>query len=330
MTFRLYKMLLACLLGPWLVANAPPLGSGYDPLRPADTTRVRTVDLSRHDETRGRDIPLRVYLPEGRRACPVVLFSHGLGGTRMGSAFMGRHWAARGYVAVFLQHPGSDESVWRNARPLDRMPTMRRAANAKNFSLRVGDVRSVLDAMERWGNEKGHALEGRLDLSRVGMSGHSFGAVTTQAVSGQAFAGRPLFTDERVRAAIPMSPSSPRSGDARAAFGPVAIPWLLMTGTDDVSSIGDQAVEDRLRVFPALPKGSKYEVVLDGAEHSVFTESSLPGDRRARNPDHHRAILALSTAFWDAYLRMDPEARAWLDGDGPATVLRSGDRWQKK
>ena len=34
-------------------------------------------------------------------------------------------------------------------------------------------------------------LRGRLDLSRVGMSGHSYGAVTTMALSGQSLAGGP-------------------------------------------------------------------------------------------------------------------------------------------
>lgn len=87
---------------------------------------------------------------------------------------------------------------------------------------------------------------------------------------------------------------------------------------------------DRLAVFPALPAGAKYEVVFFGAEHSAFTDRALPGDREPRNPNHHRAILALGTAFWDAYLRNDPAARAWLDGDGPGSVLEARDRWQKK
>jgi hypothetical protein len=41
-------------------------------------------------------------------------------------------------------------------------------------------------------------------------------------------------------------------------------------------------------------------------------------------------ILALSTAFWDAFLREDDDARAWLDGDGPRTLLEADDRWQRK
>jgi hypothetical protein len=70
--------------------------------------------------------------------------------------------------------------------------------------------------------------------------------------------------------------------------------------------------------------------VLDGAEHSAFTDRALSGDTAPRNPNHHRAILALTTAFWDAWLREEPDARRWLDGFGPRAVFENGDRWQRK
>ena len=70
--------------------------------------------------------------------------------------------------------------------------------------------------------------------------------------------------------------------------------------------------------------------MLDGAEHSAFTERALPGDKGKRNPNHHRAILALSTAFLDAYLKDDASARAWLDGPDARNVLDKADRWQRK
>ena len=245
---------------------------------------------------------------------------------------MGRHWAARGYVAVFLQHPGSDTSVWQGKPPAARMAAMQQAAGAKNFQLRVKDVPAVLDQLTLWNQSASNALTGRLDLKHVGMSGHSFGAVTTEAVSGESLPGLgQIYTDARIQAAIAFSPSSPRGGKATsAAFGSVKIPWLLMTGTEDVAPIGNIDVASRLAVYPALPPGGKYELVLDGAEHSAFTDTALPGDREARNPNHHRAILAISTAFWDAYLKNDPAARAWLDGDGSRSVLEPKDRWQKK
>jgi predicted dienelactone hydrolase len=313
-----------------------PLAAGaagpvYDPLSVPDQRGVRTLDLTVKDEGRNREIPIHVYLPTRTTPQPVVLFSHGLGGSREGYAYLGKHWAARGYVAVFLQHPGSDTSVWKDKPKLQRMAAMRQAAGLQNFLLRVKDVPAVLDQLDRWNRSRGHALAGRLDLGRVGMAGHSFGAVTTQAVSGQSAAGgRISFTDPRIKAAIAMSPSLPRQGDPKQAFGGVKIPWLLMTGTKDVAPIGDADVKSRLAVFPALPSGGKYELVLDRAEHSAFSDRALPGDAEKRNPNHHRVILALSTAFWDACLRDDAAARAWLSGDGPRSVLQKDDRWQKK
>ncbi len=108
------------------------------------------------------------------------------------------------------------------------------------------------------------------------------------------------------------------------------IPWMLLTGSKDSSPIGNADAASRLLVFPALPQGDKFELVLFKAEHSVFTERALPGDAEARNPNHHRAILAVTTAFWDAYLRDDKAAKAWLIGESVKKILEPNDRWQKK
>jgi predicted dienelactone hydrolase len=323
-----WGLALLVLLG---AGRAPAATAAYDPLAVSARTLPAPLDLTVRDEERRREIPLRIYLPAETAPAPVVLFSPGLGGSREGYAYLGKHWASRGYVAVVLQHPGSDDSVWRDKPPGQRLVSLRRAASLENFLLRVKDVPAVLDQLERWNATAGHPLAGRLDGKRIGMSGHSFGAVTTQAVSGQvALGGAVSWTDPRIRAAIALSPSSPRRGDPKQAFSQVKIPWMLMTGTKDIAPIGDVDLESRLAVFPALPPGGKYEVVFDGAEHSAFSDRALPGDTAPRNPHHHRAILALSTAFWDAWLRGDAAARAWLDGDGPATILDKKDRWQKK
>ncbi len=313
------------------ILNGPVAAAPYDPLAVPAAGEVRTIELTVKDAARQRDVPLKVYLPESRGPEPVVLFSHGLGGNRDGSAYLGKHWAARGYVAAFLQHPGSDDSVWKDVPPARRLAALREAASLENFLLRVQDAPAVLDQLAKWNAESEHALAGRLDLTRVGMSGHSFGAQTTQAVAGQATAfGRQRFLDARIKAAVIMSPSVPKVGTAERSFGSVKIPWLLMTGTHDTAPIGGQTVESRRGVFPALPPGDKYELVLERAEHSAFTDRALPGDKEPRNPIHHRAILALSTAFWDAYLRDDRAAKTWLTGAGPRTVLEAEDTWQAK
>ena len=333
MNLHFPRLSLVLLLLATASANAEPKlapPAPYDPLAVPAAALPKPLDLTAHDAARNRDIPVRVYLPAQVDPAPVILFSHGLGGSREGSVFLGQHWAARGYVAVFLQHPGSDTGVWKDKPMLERMHAMKQAASAENFMLRVKDVPAALDQLEAWNKADGHALKGRLDLKHIGMSGHSFGAVTTQAVSGQQFPGATSFTDPRILAAVIFSPSSAKAGGNEQAFGKVKIPWLLMTGTKDTTPITPTTVFDRQKVFPALPNGSKYEVVLDKAEHSVFTDRALPGEHEKRNPNHHRVILALSTAFWDAYLKEDEKAKGWLEGDGAKGVMEEKDGWRKK
>jgi predicted dienelactone hydrolase len=305
------------------------LAGSYDPLLVEVSGHTVRLDLSVNDTSRHRVIPLRIYLPGSTAPAPVILFSHGLGGSRTGSSFLGEQWAARGYVAVFLQHTGSDNSVWKDAPAGERMQAMKRAASLDNFLLRAEDIHSVLNQLELWNNSKTNELAGRLDLEKIGMSGHSFGAVTTEAVSGETLpVGGNRFTDPRIRAALVLSPSAPRGTSASRAFEGVKIPWMLMTGTKDLAPIGEVDMESRRAVYPALHGAPKYELVLHDAEHSVFTDRALPGDHEPRNPNHHRVILALSTAFWDTYLRGDPAAKAWLNGAGPRSIMETEDQWQ--
>jgi predicted dienelactone hydrolase len=310
---------------------APVAAAGlYDPLAlAAGKAAAPGVDFTVHDGARNCDLPVRVFLPTDSTAAPVILFSPGLGGSREGSAYLGEHWAGRGYVAVYLQHPGSDDSVWKGLPRAEMMPAMKAAASLENFRLRVKDVVAVLDQLTVWNTQAGHALHGRLDLGKVGMSGHSFGAVTTEAVSGEALASfGPVYTDARIKAALAFSPSVPQRGDPATAFGTVKIPWMLMTGTKDASPISDADPASRLKIYPYLHAAPKYQVVLNNAEHSAFTDRALPGDSEPRNPNHHRVILALSTAFWDAYLRGDKSAAEWLAGPGPRGVMQPEDQWQ--
>jgi dienelactone hydrolase len=320
-----FALLIACTI------CASESGAGYDPLAINAGQRAQVLDLVVEDATRSRSIPIRVYLPGGSSAAPVILVSHGLGGSRESNRYLGEHWSARGYVVVVMQHAGSDEGVWKNLPLAQRPAALAGAVNAQTTTARLRDVPAVIDQLERWNSAGEPALTGRLDMSRVGMSGHSFGAQTTQVVSGQrTLGGTQSFTEKRIKAAVIMSQVSPRGGDPSQLFGNVEVPWLLMTGTRDNSNVGNITVEDRMPVFPALPPGGKYELVLDNAEHEAFSDRPRAGSGASQNPNHHRAILAVSTAFWDAWLRQDAEARAWLDGKGPQSVLDGKDRWQRK
>ena len=321
---------IACLLGVVTMAHAAD--PAYDPLAIESSPALPApLDLDVVDEGRERTIPVRVWLPSHVRPAPVIFFSHGLGGARDGNAYLGRHWSARGFCVVFLQHAGSDEAVWRDLPFPERLPALRKAINLSTTLDRYRDVSAVLDRLEAWNGEAGGPLEGRLDPARVGIAGHSFGAVTAQGVTGQRTAdGRTPFTDRRIGAALLMSPSLPRIGDGQSAFGSIAIPWMIMTGTEDDSPVGNATPQSRREVFSALPPGGKYELVLFQGEHQAFGDRVLPGSKRPRDPNHHRVVLALSTAFFDAFLRGDAVAQGWLESDAPRSVLAEGDLWQWK
>jgi predicted dienelactone hydrolase len=316
----------------WLAAR-PALAREYDPTVPGPQSKAadHIHDITVRDEARQRAIPLRIAHRASREAMPVVLFSHGLGGNRLAVSYLERRWRARGYVTVFLQHLGSDDAVGRDVAPDQRLAALRAAATGANLIARMRDVVAVLDALARWnvaGDET--RLQGRMQLDRIGMAGHSFGAFTTQVVAGQRVPpGLPgSWPDPRIKSALVLSPRGPGFGGSAEAFTKVPIPWMVMTGTHDVSPF--DGASDRLAVFPALPPGRKYELVLHHGEHSAFADQALPGDHLPRNPNHHRAIQALSTAFWDSTLQGKAEAAAWLDAAGPESVLEAQDRWQRK
>lgn len=307
-----------------LVSHTTAKPGAYDPLAVGQKD-VSSVTFDVNDKSRDRVIPIRVYLPEKEKAAPVVIFSHGLGGSRDNNPYLGNHWAKRGYVVVFVQHPGSDEGVWKGERAVNRMAAMKKAASAESFLDRTKDVPAVIDALEQWNKEKGHTLNGRMDLEHIGMSGHSFGAVTTQAMAGELYAGgRISYLEKRIDAAVMMSPSKPKIGDSEKAFGEITMPCLLMTGTKDNSPIGGGTAQDRLEVFPALTKAPAWQVVFDGATHMDF------GQRNGVEKDsrYHRAILALTTAFWDANLKGDKAAMDWLKGEGAKAELAKEDVWE--
>lgn len=300
---------------------------GYDPLKVPDVKIVSHV-FEVKDTKRERTLPVRVYLPVSTQPAPVILFSHGLGGSRDNNPYLGNHWAKRGYVVVFVQHPGSDEKVWKDVPILQRMAAMKQAASLDNFLARAKDIPVVIDALARWNAEAAHPLKGCLDLGRLGMSGHSFGANTTQAVAGQAFVREHVsFVESRIKAAVMMSPSPPALGDPAEAFAPIKIPCLLMTGTQDDSPIGNTRAADRLKVFPHLQQAPAWQVVFDKAIHMSFGERDLLGNSQG-DARYHRAILALTTAVWDATLKADAGAKAWLNGGGAKSVLVAEDRWE--
>lgn len=325
---RLTQVFFICSLS--FIGSPIRAADFYDPLLVADQ-KIRTEEHQLFDQKRQRQIPYLSFRPNSNGPWPLLIFSHGLGGSRHNNSYLGNHWAGRGYLTIFIQHPGSDDGVWRDKNLVNRLISFKRAANRQNFFDRIEDVRALLDHLEKRRPVEGHPLLEQIDFTRIGMSGHSFGAITTQAIAGQQFAkSKDFFRDPRIKVALMMSPTPARqSKDDLISFSRVDIPWMLMTGTLDQSIIADTSPTDRLRVFQALPAGDKYQVVLFGAEHTAFSDRALKTDKQPRNPNHHRVILALSTAFWDAYLKDIPEAKSYLKQQRPKP-LAIEDQFQTK
>ena len=90
----------------------------------------RIHDLELFDTGRQRPIPTRLYLPlqaSPENPVPLIVFSHGLGGSRMGYSYLARHWANAGMASLHPQHVGSDHSVWRG-NPLELLQRLQTAA----------------------------------------------------------------------------------------------------------------------------------------------------------------------------------------------------------
>ncbi|HEY9785354.1 MAG TPA: hypothetical protein V6D17_08130 [Candidatus Obscuribacterales bacterium] len=287
------------------------------------------------DETRGRIVPVKIYLPTNARGpCPIVIFSHGLGGSREAAVYLGEHWMKNGYVGVFVQHIGSDASVWQPVRQQGRekiIDALNAAINSRTFYDRVEDIKFVLDELERLNKSSG-PLYNRLDLSRIAMSGHSYGAGTTLTMVGQKyFLGRRevSFADPRIKAAIYLSPPAKLRGRTpEEVFGDIQVPGLLMTGTDDNSQIGGTPAEDRRLPFDGMKFGDQYLLTFIGGDHMIFNGAT----RRAAKPGDKQMIAEIervTTAFLNAYLRGEESERRWLNSEA-AKFVASDAKFERK
>ncbi|MBP6782338.1 MAG: hypothetical protein KA152_01000 [Verrucomicrobiales bacterium] len=301
-------------------------------LRSEAPTAAKTFLFDPVDPSRERTVPVKVYLTPSDSPRPVVIFSHGLGGSRENSAYLANYWADRGYVAVFVQHAGSDEEVWKSVERGERMAALKSAASLQAALARYADIPFVIDQLEEWNVSPEHTLKGKLDLEHIGLCGHSFGAMTTQALMGQRY---PMvaktFLDTRIDAFFVMSPSTSRGITPEKAFGHITAPVLCMTGTEDNSPITPETTpESRREVYTALPAGNKYQLIFEGGNHFAFSDTGVFDEKRQAH--HHPAIQQISTHFWDAYLKGDAAAKNWLKSATPRTTctLLEKDVWEWK
>ena len=315
----------------------------------------QVLDIDWKDSARERTLPLKIRVPDGDSRVPLVIFSHGLGGSREGGKAWGEHWSANGYLVIHVQHPGSDESLWKGAGDGPPKQRVARGATPEQLLGRVDDVRFIIDELTQLqGKSDAPGWAKRLDLSRIAMTGHSFGARTTMALAGERYPG-PIksLADQRITVFIAFSPTV--QGVKRTwpeRYGSMSKPFLSVTGTldGDVMGTGSHA-KNRAAVFDAQNAGDKYRVIFADGDHSVFAggDRSVAGGgsvreaawlNRVTGEDHastaaaivkviHDRTNVITLKYLDAYLKDDATAKSWLTIDAAKTLGDAGE-WRYK
>ncbi len=269
----------------------------------ATTVSVRPVVLPAPG--RGEDLQLRVTVPLTGERLPVIVFSHGFGFSLDAYGPVTEFWASRGFVVIQPTHLDSATVALAPHDP--RTPRIWRT--------RVEDLVRALDGLDI----VEHAvpgLPGRLDRTRIGAAGHSYGATTASALlgarvlQGDGSAGEDM-TDTRVTTGVLLALAGTGGPDLtdfaaqmfpfmNPGFDAMTTPALIVAGDADQSPLSTRGPDwwtDAYRLSPA----GKHLLTLSGADHSlggVHAYGTLP-TTAAENP----ALLALVRQVSTAYLR---------------------------
>lgn len=311
--------------------------------------RVEEVSkLILRDARRGKDLQVRVNYPTENGRYPVIAFSHGAGGSKECCSELVRHWAAHGYVVIQMTH--ADSLRLRREQGDPTPPTqalagaVRQLGRPENRQGRTDDVKFVLDSLGEIENRI-PALKGKLDASRIGVGGHSAGALTSQLLGGAKIFGRgdPDHADPRPKAFLLLSPQGrgSRLGFTEESWKNFTRPMMVMSGSLDTGAGGEKP-EWRRDPYDFAPAGEKYLVFIDGAHHGSFVGNlrggALEALRGSSGPPVDLAdqqlifgwIKSAAIAFWDAHLKNDSAAAKFLTSDALATQSSSRCEFRKK
>ena len=273
---------------------------------------------------------------------PVLVYHHGGSWTRFSGTFTTEWLASHGYVVVGVDHNGFNKSsVFSDGYKLVQDTLQfppggdadKRAGvlaqwdylGNQLFPMWVGDARFVLDQLERLDKAEGGRFKDRLDLSKIGMLGWSFGGATSVEM---------LVTDPRVKAAVDQDGQLFGRSRTVGATRPV---MLLHNDADPVAEApeADRAmfrelvtmVDGWTRAFTENSTGPVYDVTIAKSTHGHFSDLTLFFRRDSTKIDPKRAhevINAYTLQFFDRYLKGQPAPLLENPSAGPpeATVHR--------
>jgi predicted dienelactone hydrolase len=210
---------------------------------------------------------------------PLVVYSHGSGGTRFIASYFTEVLASHGFVVVAADHSGDTAVDAFLGAAVDEH---------ENLRLRPRDVSVVLDAVLAAESDLAW-LEGHVDPTRIGVAGHSFGGTTGLALAGGT-ASSPA--DARVRAIVGMAAYTRLldDGTLRAAD----VPLLLVSGTSDGST---PIALDTERPWDLVPGRPLLRVDLARAGHQSFTDVCAYRDLLDTVPDLPQALRDAVQAY---------------------------------
>ncbi len=285
--------------------------------------KEQIVDFPQNmDQKRNRNVPIKFHLPKERTAQPVVVISHGAGGSRDGMFALAQEIAKQGYVVMCLEHVTSNTDNIRERMKAKRWGFRNAVvASGKDISARRNrplDVKFAIDLATKLNLEDSN-LKGRMDLSRIAMIGHSYGAYTTLVCCGAKPVGiQDQLADARVKLGIVMSPQAGNGEFFDAtSFQAIKVPFMGISGNRDRTQFVT-SVKDREDCFRSMPPGDKHFVWFDDAGHFSFSDSSGSGRKVLLKPDSDvtNALKRIVPSILDVHLRgtekLDAAARNQL------------------
>ncbi len=266
------------------------------------------IDLPENqDASRDRNVPLTFHLPEEKDARPLVLVSHGGAGSRHGMHALASEIARRGYVALCLEHVTSNtDDIRRRMRSQGigfREALIECGDDMIPRKKRPLDVRFAIDLAEKW-NREDDRFKGRIDLSKIAILGHSYGAYTAMVCCG----AKPVGIDDdlaepRITMGIALSPQSANGNFFDAdSFSKVTRPFVGISGT------GDLAGDEHRDFFRLMPGSDKHLLWFHDAHHFSFSDPTggpRTGTIKA-DTDVTKALQVIVPAILDRYLQGEP------------------------
>ena len=275
---------------------------------------------------------------------PVLVFSHGNG---MNSAFYAsvlEEIASHGYVVVGVDH--TYNALLTTLPDGEVVPQLQAAQEEtdENFATRVADVRFVLDQLEAV-NADDAVLASSIDLTRIGLIGHSFGGHTVaEACYEDARCRAVLVADVPLRGEVAEAgPSKPiMLMDAEILSGEQQVHEAEtvsgQTAPPGYGAFFDEMNARRSSISAMLLESSPdaYRLIVAGTRHNTYTDLPLlaevqPALRTTLGlasmdaERGQRLISDYALAYFDTYLK--GERSPLLDGasaDYPEVTFERG------